>query len=170
MWTTDEHRVGLQPILGCVWAPKGERPTVLCHPRYQWLYLYAFVQPQTGKSHWFILPELNTKSFQAVLNSFIDSVDPLKQKRILLVMDNAAWHKSSKLNFSSNLKPLYLPPYSPELQPAEHLWTLSDKLIVNRCISNLDELESRLSTQCQSLILDTPTVKSLTFFNWWAVV
>jgi hypothetical protein len=143
---------------------------VWCHPRYKWFYLYAFVQPQTGKSHWFILPELNTQAFQAVLDSFITSVDPHNQKQILLVMDNAPWHTSSKLRFTDNLKPLYLPPYSPELQPAEHLWALSDKLIVNRCLADLDELELRLSTQCQALILDTSTLSSHTLFNWWPCV
>src|SRR3954469_675162 len=37
VWATDEHRIGLKPILRRVWAPKGERPIALGHHRYKWL-------------------------------------------------------------------------------------------------------------------------------------
>jgi len=52
----DEHRLGLKPIIMRAWALKRKRPTVCIHHRYQWLYLYAFVHPQTGNSHWVIMP------------------------------------------------------------------------------------------------------------------
>ena len=45
VWATDEHRIGLKPILRRVWAPKGQRPIALGHHRYKWLYVTAFVQP-----------------------------------------------------------------------------------------------------------------------------
>ena len=45
VWATDEHRLGLKPILRRVWAPKGQRPIALGHHRYKWVYVTAFVQP-----------------------------------------------------------------------------------------------------------------------------
>src|SRR4051794_15694090 len=45
VWATDEHRIGLKPIIRRVWAPKGQRPIALGHHRYKWLYVTAFVQP-----------------------------------------------------------------------------------------------------------------------------
>lgn len=51
LWAFDEHRLGLLPLLRRVWAPTGQRPTVLVEPRFQWLYLYGFVQPQSGRTH-----------------------------------------------------------------------------------------------------------------------
>src|SRR5215204_2173957 len=48
-WATDEHRLGLKPILRRVWAPKGQRPIALGHHRYKWLYVTAFVQPTSGE-------------------------------------------------------------------------------------------------------------------------
>src|SRR4051812_18225418 len=45
VWATDEHRIGLKPILRRVWAPKGQRPIALGHHRYKWLYVTAFIQP-----------------------------------------------------------------------------------------------------------------------------
>ena len=82
-------------------------------------------------------------------------------------MDNASWHSSSKLTFPEQLEPSYQPPYSPELQPAEHLWQLSDELIINRNPKNLDDLEQRLFTQCERLMLDPDRVKAHTLFHWW---
>ena len=46
----DEHRIGLKPITRGVWAPKGERPIALGHHRYEWLYIYGFVEPTTGRT------------------------------------------------------------------------------------------------------------------------
>ena len=52
----DEHRLGLKPIIRRAWALKGKRPRVCIYHCYQWLYLYAFVHPQRGNSHWVIMP------------------------------------------------------------------------------------------------------------------
>ena len=51
-FATDEHRIGLKPILRRVWAPRGMRPVALGHHRYEWLYVIAFVSPATGESFW----------------------------------------------------------------------------------------------------------------------
>ena len=52
VWATDEHRIGLKPIIRRVWAPKGQRPIALGHHRYKWLYVTAFVQPISGETLW----------------------------------------------------------------------------------------------------------------------
>src|SRR3954452_19753425 len=54
VWATDEHRIGLKPILRRVWAPKGQRPIALGHHRYKWLYVTAFVQPISGEVFWYV--------------------------------------------------------------------------------------------------------------------
>ena len=143
----DEHRLGLHPILKRVWAPRGERPQIAVYPRYEWLYLYGFVQPSTGKTDWFIMSHLNTKTFSAVLESFAKSTD----KHILLVMDRASWHTSSNLVIPSNMTIIHQPSYSPEVQPAEHLWQFTDKPLINSCPDSVDHLEQTLSEQCQYL-------------------
>jgi hypothetical protein len=166
LWTMDEHRIGLKPILRRVWAPIGQRPVISTYPRYEWLYLYAFIQPETGQSIWYILPELSTKAFQAVLDNFACAVN-VSKNHILLVLDNAAWHTSSKLVLPDSIQTVFQPAYSPELQPAEHLWQLSDELIANRSPKDLDDLQQRLVTQCERLIQDPERVKSHTLFHWW---
>lgn len=163
VWTTDEHRLGLKPILKRLWAPRGQRPTITIYPRYEWLYLYAFVQPATGASQWFVMPRLNRDVFAIALAQFAATTD----KHILLVMDNAAWHRSSKLTIPDNVTLLFQPPYAPEVQPAEHLWQLTDAPLTNFCPDNLDCLETLLTDQCAWLQQHPELIKSTTKFHWW---
>ena len=85
----DEHRLGLKPILGKVWAPRGKRPIVRVQHRYKWLYLYAFACPESGTSQYWLVPEVNTPAFQLVLEAFARSVGAGPDRRVLLVLDGA---------------------------------------------------------------------------------
>ena len=164
-WTTDEHRIGLQPILRKLWAPKGERPQVTVYPRYEWLYLYAFVRPSTGETYWLLMPYLNTKAFSLALELFAKTRD----KHVLLMMDNAAWHKSSKLVIPETISTLFQPPYSPELQPAEHLWQFSDEPLTNQCFDSLDDLQNSLELHCRMIMTQPQYIQRIhkaTCFHW----
>jgi transposase len=52
VWATDEHRIGLKPIVRRGWAPQGQRPIALGHHRCKGLYVTAFVQPISGETFW----------------------------------------------------------------------------------------------------------------------
>jgi DDE superfamily endonuclease len=163
--TFDEHRVGLKPIIRRVYAPRGEQPMVRVHPRYEWLYLYAFVHPNSGRSVWYLLPALNTAAFQAVLENFALEVLSEAGKRVLVVLDNAAWHKSKTLEIPSWLAFVFLPSNLLELQPAERLWALFDAPIANRCLPGLVALETVLFAQCAALAGDAGRVRAFTRFG-----
>ena len=45
----------------------------------------------------------------------------MARRRNILIVDNASWYKSSSLRWGA-FEPLYLPPYSPDLNPIEKLW------------------------------------------------
>src|SRR5262249_59383830 len=64
LWTMDERRVGLKPILRRVWARRGRRPVVRVHHRYRWTYVYGFVRPATGATAWLILPRVAAAGFR----------------------------------------------------------------------------------------------------------
>ena len=50
-----------------------------------------------------------------------------------MVLDGAGWHKSKAMTIPDNIRLLSLPPYSPELNPVEHLWDeLREKHFHNR--------------------------------------
>jgi hypothetical protein len=59
LWFFDEHRVGLKPILRKVWSPIGQRPIATVSHRYEWLYVYGFVKPQTGETLWYSVSQIN---------------------------------------------------------------------------------------------------------------
>ena len=60
------HRVGLKPILSKLWPPIGERPLGIVNHRYEWLYVYGFVNPKTGETHWYLIPRVNVSWFNLV--------------------------------------------------------------------------------------------------------
>lgn len=135
--------------------------------RFKWLWLYAFVRPQTGESYWWILPYANTKLFNRVLEDFAREFKLGAKKRVLLAIDQAGWHISKQLKVSEGLHLILLPSHSPELQPAERLWTLVDEPIANRSFETLDDLEEVLFRRCQSLLQQQDLIRGLTGFHWW---
>ncbi len=168
VWSFDEHRVGLKPIIRKVWAPIGERPSaVFCH-RYEWVYLYGFVNPPTGKTEWFIIPRVNIEWLNLVLENFACASGAGQSKTILLVMDRAGWHVSARVVTPSEIYVEYLPAYSPELQPAERLWSMTDEPLVNKSFDKIQDLEAVLSERCQILSATmTEPIKNLTNYYWW---
>lgn len=154
------------PILRRVWAPKGKRPIAVGKRRYQWVYLYGFVHPETGNTEWLILPTVNQNAFEIALSHFAKAVGAGPNKRIILVVDGAGWHKGN-LNIPDGVHLLPMPAYSPELQPAERLWPLVRESLANKDINTLDDLEDILVQRCLYLIDNLELVKSSTFFHWW---
>ncbi len=71
----DEHRLGLKPILRTAWAPTGQPLVCPVHPRYEWLYIYAFVHPETGESRFWIVPTLDKQADQLVIESFAKTMN-----------------------------------------------------------------------------------------------
>ena len=67
VWSFDEHRLGLKPIIRKIWAPVGHRPIAEVDHRYEWTYLYGFVHPSTGDTEWLILPRVNGHWFNQAL-------------------------------------------------------------------------------------------------------
>jgi transposase len=167
LWSQDEHRIGLKPILRRVWARRGSRVRAVVRPRYQWMYLYGFVQPQSGKTSWLLLPTVNATVFSLALSAFAQEQGGGPNKHILLVMDQAGWHKSRDLRLPEGLHLLFLPSHSPELQPAERLWPLTNEPLANRACRSLDELEDVQAERCRWLQAHPEVIRGRTSFHWW---
>ena len=80
------------------------------------------------------------------MNVFLEEFAKIiKQRKVLIVMDGAGWHKSDKLIFPQNIRIIIQPPYSPELNPIERLWQhIKDNTIKNRVYKTLPELEDKV--------------------------
>lgn len=92
-----------------------------------------------------------------------------KDHAVLLVLDQAGWHTSDKLRVPEGIELLFLPSHSPELQPAEHLWALTDEPLANRSFDTLDDLQEILSERCAYLRTQPDLITQHTLFHWWTL-
>jgi len=169
LWAMDEHRVGLKPIIRRVWARRGRRPIIRVQQRYEWLYLYGFVHPESGESQWLLLPSVNVEVFSIALAHFAQEVGAGPDRHVILVLDRAGWHESGEVAIPKGIHLVFLPPYSPELQPCVRLWPLSNEAIANRRFETLDELQEAQAEQCIALQCDPLRLQQHTLFHWWPV-
>ena len=145
----DESRFGLKPTLGRRWARKGVRVSAPVNPSYKNFYVYSSVSPAAGESFHLFLPNVNTE----MMNIYIDEMAAAYPDfEIMLVMDQAGWHKSKTLEIPSNIHFHLLPPYSPELNPVEKLWQwLKRHICRNRLFFSEDDLMNAVSQELAGL-------------------
>jgi transposase len=91
-------------------------------------------------------------------------------KQVLLVVYGTGWHRAKQFVVPQDIYLKFFSPYSPELQPAEHLWQLSDESLVNRKFESLDALEEALATRCNILSAMLEAIRQHTLFHWWKEV
>ncbi len=128
--------------------------------------MHSYILKQEKQKAW-ILPYVNTELFNQVLADLAREFELGAKKHILLAVDRAGWHISHDLKIPFGLHLTLLPSHSPELQPAERLWTLVDEPIANQSFKTLDDLEEALFHRCQSLLQQQDLIQGLTSFHWW---
>ena len=163
----DEHRIGLKPITRGIWAPKGERPIALGHHRYEWLYVWGFVEPASGSTVWNVSNAVCKEMFEGILADFAKSAGAGQNKRIVLQLDGAGWHGPENLAVPDGVRLVFQPAHSPELQPAEHLWEFVDEPLANTYFETIEDLDKVVSERCVALIGQRDTIRSSTLFHWW---
>jgi hypothetical protein len=166
-FATDEHRIGLKPVTRRVWAPIGVRPIAHGHRRFEWLYVTAFVSPATGECFWCAANGVSKPFFEELLRAFAEEAGAGKDRIIVLVLDNAGWRTEAGLDLPDGIRLAFLPRYTPEVQPAECLWTLVDEPIVNKHVDDIDTLDAIISARCAELANHPGTVGGRTGFHCW---
>jgi len=164
VWSQDEARLGLKPVLRRVWAPTGERPQAIVDARYEWLWLYAATHPRTGSVFWLVLPRLDASCVQLFLDEFAKEHAP-EGKRILLVWDGAPAHRAHSLQVPERISLLSLPAYTPELNPSERVWPLVKEGVANQAPESMDELEQKVCLRCQKIC--AAEISARTSYHWW---
>ena len=157
----------MKPVLRRQWAPRGERPVAVGRHRYERLYLHGFVHPGTGEVVWFIRTGVDAELLSAVLAAFAEEVGAGEGKLVVLVLDNAVWHASGDLVVPKGIGLASLPPHTPELQPAEHLWPLADEAVPTKHFTTLSDLDAALSERCCTLAATPEVIEAATPFGWW---
>ena len=160
----DEARFGRISDTRRCWCPKPVRPLCQAMVTQEYTYAYAAVSVRDGQLDSLILPHVNGSCMQI----FLDEVaSRYPDERLLMVLDGAGWHQSKSLRLPPNLRLLKLPPYSPELNPVEHLWDeLREKSFCNNVFESLEALENHLEVALRDLELDHQCVHSIVAWPW----
>ena len=160
----DEARFGRITDTRRCWCPKPVRPMVTAMVTQEYTYAYAAVSVADGELDTLILPHVNGHCMQLFLNE-VAARHP--DDRIVMVLDGAGWHQSQELIPPANLRLLKLPPYSPELNPVEHLWDeLREKSFPNLVFDSLDALEGHLESALREMENDIARVRSIVAWPW----
>ena len=159
----DEARIGQQGTITRKWALRGSRPTAIKQTRYEWIYLYAAVEPSSGANSALLAPDTNTGTFNKFLK--ILSAEVGTQDHVVLVLDQAGWHKSKKMKLPENITLLHLPPYSPELNCVERVWAyMRSHYLANRAYNNYMHLFKEVGDAYRRLTDDL--LKSICATSW----
>ena len=97
----------------------GVKPLQVVEPLYEYDWLYAAVEPTTGDAFWWELPRLDAACFSVFLRQF---GQPYAESLNIVLLDQAPAHVAQRVEVPENVVLLWLPAYSPELNPVERLW------------------------------------------------
>ena len=160
----DEARFGRMVRIRRCWAPAPMRPVVDNGYERQFTYVYGAVSPLDGGLDWMLAEKMNTETF----SSFLAQVSEAHPNNFLvMIVDGASSHISKELKIPENIRLHRLPPYSPELNPVEHLWDeIREKSFPNRVFSEMKAVIAQLANDLPALASDTARVKSITAWPW----
>lgn len=139
IWFQDEARVGQRGTITRTWALKGTRPRVIRQQQFEYAYIFGAVCPAKDMAVGLVLPAVNTDAMLEHLKEISSHVP--EGRHAVIVLDQAAWHTTQKLQIFDNLSLLPLPPASPELNPVEQVWQqLRDNWLANRCFNGYEAI------------------------------
>ena len=160
----DEGRFGLLGTPRRCWAPHGTPPVVRARLERKYIYAFSAVSPHDGVMDSLVLPWVNAETMSIFLS---EVAQRHADEFIVMVMDQAGWHLAGELTIPRNVRPIFLPPYSPELNPAEHIWkSLREDCFANHVFADLDAVERTLSNGLAALEADPVRTQSMAGFGW----
>ncbi len=168
IWFQDEMRVGQKNGTVRQWNRKGTRPRQPQDQRYLSTYLFGAICPALDKGAALILPKADTEAMQMHLDEIAKAVTP--GAHAVLIMDQAGWHMTDRLNWPPNISPLPLPPRSPELNPVENIWQfLRQTYLSNRVFDTYEDILDACEAAWKALIGEAGRI-SRTGFRRWAKI
>lgn len=164
VFAMDEARFGLKVTHRRLWCPFKSRPPWTHEHEYVWMWLYVAVEPVSGDSFVLFLPHVDGVCFQRFLEEFYKNKG---EERIGIVLDNSGSHTSGKVEWPEGLEKIPLPPYSPELNPAERWFEALRRVFANKIFNSLEELEAALTEALRPYWEDPAKLQRLVGYPWW---
>jgi transposase len=156
VYLTDEWRLGLRGQTRRVLAPTGVKVTQPVQLEYEWSYLLLGVEPLAGALRWEWIARMKQEHVKPVLERWrLDCV----------VWDGAPAHKGKSLRTLSTRR-LVLPPYSPELNPAERVFEEVRRHVEGKGYASLRAKQDEVEQYLHQLQADRERVKRLCCWEW----
>jgi len=140
------------------------RPVVSARLQRQYLYAFSAVSPHDGVLGSLVLPWVSAQTMSLFM---AEVAQRHAEEFALMVMDQAGWHLAGELVVPTNMRRLFLPAYSPELNPAQRLWeALREQYFANHFFFDLNAVERNLTAGLRALESNTARTQSMTGFEW----
>ena len=164
VWFEDEAFFGRMSNPVPCWAPKGVRPSLPLQRQRQYRNVFGAVCPFTGG----VCKRVAQRNNTALMGEFLAELSASRPGAyMILFLDGAGWHKAQDLAIPANMRLEILPPYSPELNPAEALWKhIRTHYTHNQPWASLEDVDASLAVAFAALEASPETVKSFTHFDW----
>lgn len=165
IWQQDESRVGQQGSTTRIWARTGTRPRKVRQQQFIYTYLYGAVCAKTGEAFGLVLPYTDTAAMQLFLNALSSNVK--ENRHIALVIDNAGWHTATALVVPHNITLIPLPPYSPELNAVEQVWSWIKSHYLSNCnFKDYDDIVDKASFAWNEFAKQPDLIRSMCSRDW----
>ena len=142
IFSQDETRYGLLSVSRRRITGSGIKPMTKLNPCYTSLYLYGAVEPLTEERFFLEFSHLTSDCFQCFLEKFSEA---FPESLNLLVLDKGRFHQANSLKIPKNVVLLFLPPYSPELNPIERLWQDFKAKLFTQTYKALEDMQAKVS-------------------------
>ena len=160
IFSQDETRYGLLSTARRRITQRGIKPVAEMDYRYEAVYLYGAVEPLTGESFFLEFSHLTADCFQCFINKFSEAFGETLN---LLVLDNGRFHHAKSMEIPENVVLLFLPPYSPELNPIERLWQDLKAKLFTQSYKALEDIQTKVTEILQNY--SEATIAKLTGFS-----
>ena len=147
------------------WARRGTRPTAPQDQRTASTYIFGAICPKAGKAAGLVLPHGNTAAMGLQLAEISAAVAP--GAHAVLLLDQAGWHLSDRLEVPSNITLIPLPPKCPELNPVENIWQfIRGNWLSNRVFRSYDDILDHCCHAWNRLVDQPWRIMSIGLRDW----
>jgi len=157
----DEVRFGLNNSLARVVTLRGKKPKAQKSQQRKYFNVCGIFDISTGDHIPVPMTGLKADNFNDVLEIVAAEYEDCE---VILMMDNAQYHKAKSLVWPENLQPLYQPPYSPELNPSERVWLEAKRFLKNQVFESLKQLKDWVFEK--ALDIKNEQMASIVGFKW----
>jgi transposase len=169
IWFQDEARFGQQNTTTRLWAEKGSRPRAVKQQQFEYAYLFGAVCPATGETEALLAPWVNKEVMTQHLQQISTPTKP--GRHAVGIMPGASRHTQDITKDIHNVSIMKLPPYSPELNPIEQVWSwLRQHCLANRCFDGYEDILNACTSAWNHFRNDSQRGIKLCSRDWAVVV